>query len=178
MSIFFTSDTHFAHRNIITLCNRPFNSIEEHDAKLINNWNSIVNQNDTIYHLGDFALGHEEHILSIIKRLNGNKVLIQGNHDKHGERVKKCFMIIKDFLGIYIPYENKKLYIFLCHYPMMSWNRSCHGSLHLHGHVHGRLNEKTKDKRMLDVGVDSWNYIPVSLDDVIKKLNNRKYLDV
>ena len=78
--VYFISDTHFNHKNIIKYCNRPFDSIEQMNETLINNWNDIVSDKDIIYHLGDFALGSKELILDIVNRLNGSKYLIRGNH--------------------------------------------------------------------------------------------------
>ena len=77
--IFFTSDTHFEHSKIIDYCKRPFSSIEEHDKTLIQNWNNVVGQDDTVFHLGDFAYGNSQFISNIIKQLNGNIILLKGN---------------------------------------------------------------------------------------------------
>ena len=81
MKFFIISDTHFGHKNIITYCNRPFVSVEEMDEAMIKNWNETVSNDDTVLHLGDFGFGSKEYIGSIIKRLNGRKILIKGNHD-------------------------------------------------------------------------------------------------
>ena len=80
-NIFFVSDTHFAHENIIKYCNRPFKSIEEHDEALIERWNEKIDKDDIVFHLGDFAFASEEYIKSILDRLNGKKYLVFGNHD-------------------------------------------------------------------------------------------------
>ena len=80
--IYFTSDTHFQHTNIIKYCNRPFKDVDEMNERLINNWNSIVSNDDTIYHPGDFCLSNDKEIINIFKRLNDNKILICGNHDR------------------------------------------------------------------------------------------------
>ena len=79
--VFFTSDTHFNHKSILQLCNRPFNSIEEHDQKLIENWNSVVGVEDTVFHLGDFCFGNAQKWKEIRNQLNGHIILIIGNHD-------------------------------------------------------------------------------------------------
>ena len=79
--LFFTSDTHFGHENIITFCNRPFESIEEHDRVLIQNWNSVVTPDDTVFHLGDFCFGNGYKWYEILGQLNGHIYLIRGNHD-------------------------------------------------------------------------------------------------
>ena len=86
MKFFVLSDTHFGHAKIIDYCNRPFSSVEEMDETMIKNWNETVSNNDTVLHLGDFGLGNKEYITSIVKRLNGKKVLILGNHDNWSEQ--------------------------------------------------------------------------------------------
>ena len=80
-NIFFTSDTHFGHENIIYFCKRPFKSVEEMDEALIKNWNSVVGKNYIVYVVGDFALCGKQKIIEIGNRLNGHKRLILGNHD-------------------------------------------------------------------------------------------------
>src|SRR5271154_3529851 len=82
MSIYFTSDLHFGHANIIKYCKRPYNSIGHMDESLIANWNKRVNDNDQIYCLGDFGIGSEEEMQTIFDRLPGTKFLVAGNHDK------------------------------------------------------------------------------------------------
>ena len=77
--IYFTSDLHFSHYNIIKYCNRPFESVDKMNNILINNWNKIVKENDEVYILGDITLGDNEKYLN---RLKGSKYLIKGNHDK------------------------------------------------------------------------------------------------
>lgn len=86
MKFFTLSDTHFGHAKIIDYCNRPFSSVEEMDEAMIKNWNETVSNNDTVLHLGDFGLGNKEYIASIVKRLNGKKILILGNHDNWSEQ--------------------------------------------------------------------------------------------
>ena len=85
--IYFTSDTHFYHKNIIKYCNRPFKDEIDMNNKLIDNWNSIVTNNDTVYHLGDFALTSYNNLKDIFNKLNGNIILIRGNHDRFSSRV-------------------------------------------------------------------------------------------
>lgn len=86
--IFFTSDTHFGHANIIQHCERPFASVEEMTEKLIENWNACVKAGDRVYHLGDFALKlNVSEIESIVRRLHGEKFLVWGNHDQKNKSV-------------------------------------------------------------------------------------------
>lgn len=173
MNNWFTADTHFGHRRIIDYCHRPFANVTEMDEELILNWNKIVNKDDTIYHLGDFAFGCSlEYALSIIKRLNGHKRLIVGNHDKLAlemnnirpgswESIEKMDEIIV---------HNQKMV--LCHYPIASghWHHAYKSSWMLYGHVHGTFKNEGKS---LDVGVDCWNYTPISFWDLKKEMDKR-----
>jgi calcineurin-like phosphoesterase family protein len=79
--IYFTSDTHFNHSNILNYCSRPWSTVEEMNEGLIKNWNEVVNPGDTVYHLGDFAMGNRKLIPEILARLNGRIILVRGNHD-------------------------------------------------------------------------------------------------
>lgn len=85
--VFFTSDTHFKHANIIKFCERPFGSIEEMNEALIANWNRVVGKDDFVFHLGDFCFGGSEAWNSILDRLNGKIYLVLGNHD-----IYSCFV--------------------------------------------------------------------------------------
>ena len=80
--VYFTSDTHFGHENIIKWCRRPYSSVEEMNEKLIENWNSVVGPDDIVFHLGDFAFGGSGLWKEVLSRLNGKKYLIIGNHDE------------------------------------------------------------------------------------------------
>jgi calcineurin-like phosphoesterase family protein len=159
-NVWITSDNHWGHKNIIKYCNRPFSSVEEMNETLIDNWNSVVKSTDMVYHLGDFGFGKPEYLLDIFKRLNGSrKVLIKGNHDK--DSLKLPWTSVHDLLEVTI---NEKIYNF-CHFPMRTWNKSFHGSRSCFGHCHGMLKPHGYS---CDVGVDSWDYTPVSIDTLEK----------
>ena len=83
---FFTSDTHFGHANIINLCNRPFKDVNHMNDMLVENWNSVVTDDDTVFHLGDFALGGSAVWSNVLSRLKGKIYLILGNHDRKNIR--------------------------------------------------------------------------------------------
>ena len=161
---FFVSDTHFGHENIISFCGRPFASVDEMDEALIKNWNSIVSKEDTIIHLGDFTFYKDKKkIQSIFSRLNGHKCLIFGNHDT--KEVKRLgWQWVKESHML----RHEKSRIHLSHYSHRSWNGAHHGVLHVFGHSHGGLGTHG---RSCDVGVDSWNYRPVLVDDLIEFLD-------
>lgn len=158
MEYFFVSDTHFGHDSIRRYTNRPFESVDEMNEILIQNWNSVVGPHDYVYHLGDFGFGHPKEMLRIFNQLNGVKHLAHGNHDKK-EVIRLPWAWIKEQYG----FKKDDYYIWLNHYPMRSWNRSYHGSGHLHGHVHSLCKPYGKS---FDVGVDAWNYTPVNFETV------------
>jgi calcineurin-like phosphoesterase family protein len=175
------SDTHFGHDNIRKHCDRPWKTVEEMNDALVHNWNSMVNNGDIVYHLGDFAMfpRQEDNVdrMKIYRklrmRLNGKIVLIQGNHDKMSHEVyRDCFSDVHDIYELKFFGEK----IVLCHYPLRTWNASFHGRKHLFGHVHGRLNavENTLGLSM-DVGVDvpEWKYSPVPIETILDKLNKK-----
>lgn len=152
---FFTSDQHFNHTNIISYCNRPYNSIEEMNESIINNHNEVVGKNDIVIHAGDFAfVNYKSQAEKIFKRLNGNHIYLKGNHDRW---MPKCTQYIwKKII-------NKK-YITICHYAMRVWPGSHYGGWQLYGHSHGNL---TSMKNQYDIGVDNNNYYPVSFDQLL-----------
>lgn len=165
MATFFTSDLHFGHANVIRYCNRPFNSAAEMNEALINNWNSVVSPNDTIYILGDVFFCQPSEAVEILSRLNGRKHLVYGNHDKQiksNRQVQQFFEVIHPDL-----YEKKidEHFVTMCHYPMASWNKSFHGSFQLHGHIHGKTPMNSQMRRY-DVGVDANGYHPVKWETI------------
>jgi calcineurin-like phosphoesterase family protein len=167
VSIFLTSDTHFGHDKIIEYCKRPFSDSKEMDEVMIRNWNLTVNPADTVYHLGDFGVGKEatpEYLEIIYKELNGTIKFVKGNHD-HGNRITKLGTDWSDYRELKV---GGKLYV-LFHYPMHTWKNAIHGSYHCFGHVHGTFKGVGKS---LDVGVDCWNFSPVSLEEIDKKLES------
>ena len=175
--IYYTADSHFGHFNIIHLCNRPFKDITEMDEALIDNWNSIVSADDIVYILGDFVFRSAKHANYYIERLNGTKHLILGNHDNRW--IKNCDLQ-KHFVSVsyYLEIKDGEKRITLSHYPMLSWNGSARGALHVHGHIHnnreGLVFETLKKMdNALNAGVDINGYKPVTLDELI--LNNSMF---
>lgn len=174
MTIYFSSDFHLSHYKIIQYCNRPFASIAEMNDTIIKNFNSIITPNDYLYHLGDFCMGGKyEYVASLVRRLNGRKIFLTGNHDntKHLIQLQNDNLIENwhDVLGIFI----NKQYIWLSHYPHLSWNKSFHGSWHFFGHVHNK-NVKGISGPAINVGVDVWNFMPVSFDMAKNKIDQIK----
>ena len=160
--IWFTSDTHFCHKRIIKF-HPGFSSVEERDATLIRNWNDVVGSDDLVFHLGDFALGKTPEISEIQDQLNGEIVLILGNHDNNLRQVHLSrFAAVHNYLELDLKLQNVKLRVVLFHYALRIWNRYNYGSVHLYGHSHGNLGPIG---RSMDVGVSSsMTFAPIPWD--------------
>lgn len=167
--IYFTSDLHFDHKNVIEFCNRPFKDVADMNQGLIDNWNAKVRPDDEVYVLGDFSFGNPDHSAP---HLNGRKYLIKGNHD--AKKIKKLEPYFEWIKNIHEMKWNGN-YIVMCHYAMRTWNKSHYGSWHLYGHSHGSLEKEPWGKSM-DVGVDSNNYMPISIVEVSEIMDKRKIL--
>ena len=168
MAVFFTSDTHYNHANILKYCERPFSDIQTHDRTLIENWNNIVKPKDTVYHLGDFGFASKRYLIQILRQLNGNIKFIRGNHDKSMKNEVLDYVEEMNVIHeIKIPDEemDMKQHIIMCHYPLQTWNRSHWGSWHLHGHCHGGLPSPDTMARY-DVGVDTNDFTPVPYEQI------------
>jgi calcineurin-like phosphoesterase family protein len=138
------------------------------DEKLIENWNRKVKSKDDIYILGDFIFGNGDKANQLIKKLNGRKYLIKGNHDrflKYKEFDTSLLEWVKDYCVI----KQNKLPIILFHYPIARFDRQHYGAIHLYGHIHSRPNN-LNITNAYNVGVDVNNYEPVSINEVLEKL--------
>jgi calcineurin-like phosphoesterase family protein len=166
---YIVADTHFGHKNIIKYSNRPFKSVWEMDAEIIKRWNSVVEPNDDVYHLGDFAFASEGRIFEILNQLNGNIHLIWGNHDQTIEKstaLQGMFVWCKDY---HVLRHSGEQFI-LFHYPIFEWNKMHRGAYQCFGHVHG--STKGRGGRSIDVGVDCHDYYPIPLERVVELLSN------
>ena len=182
MALFFISDTHFDHANIIRYVNRPFRGVQEMNSTLFSNWAKTVSNDDEVYHLGDVALGRGRDsvasAVSVLKSLPGKKYLVPGNHDKHLDILQEAFEILPCIAEIGVqPFRKQKKVVFqLCHYPLLSWDKANKGAIHLHGHVHGRAVWDKYVIRRIDVGVDAWGYAPVSVDQIFSRIEQEERL--
>lgn len=159
MNVFITSDHHFFHRKIISFFDRPFRNIQEMNEVLIQKWNNKVKDGDLVFHLGDFAVCWNYKTIKEIKdRLNGNIILILGNHDNK-TRILKGGISVADS---YVVTINKLL---LTHRPLRHIHTN--GYVNVHGHIH---NRRTKGKR-INVCVEKTNYEPVELEKILEKAN-------
>lgn len=172
--IYFTSDIHFGHKTANKCFQRPFSSYQEMEDTLIENWNNTISVTDTVYCLGDISFLPYNKNLTLLTRLNGNKILIRGNHDldknifdKDGTQL--IYKEIHDYLELRIDG-----YVFiLFHYPILSWNKQDYGSYHLYGHIHNYY-DLSNLKNSMDVGVDANNYTPISIEKVLDILHYKK----
>lgn len=161
---FLISDTHFGHANILTflkkdgtLLRQGFKDIKDHDLELIKRWNSVVNKNDKVYHLGDIGLSNFPYIKRVFEALNGTKVLIKGNHDNF--KLSQYAQIFKDVRATHVLDK-----FVLSHVPIHPdsldrWK----------GNIHGHLHEnKINDLRYINICVEHINYTPVSFEELKK----------
>lgn len=182
---FFISDTHFGHKNILTFTTnegkrlRDFSSIEEMDEFIVTSWNKVVRPQDKVYHLGDVAMSHKH--LPILARLNGEKILIKGNHDTG--KIEQYTPYFKDIRGSH-QFDGKLLTHIPVHVSALNrWSHNIHG--HLHSNVvmkelHSIMDCEAAgliigsvlvpDTRYFNVSVERLSYVPISYDELQKAL--------
>lgn len=188
---FITSDTHFGHKRIIPLQARPFRDVEEMDAALIANWNTTVQPEDTVYHLGDFSFGGKEALAHYSHQLNGHIVLVCGNHDydpKTSAAYGNFEFVTKDYCVMY-----RGRPILMTHRPLdleHVWGRfrSRYQPTLLFGHIHTNGLKDGEDGKVVDgkiqgvacaanMGVELWRYRPVELGAVVEYIWNHPELE-
>lgn len=202
--IFFTSDTHYNHKNIVRGTTdweikensgkklRPFDTMEEHNATLVKNINDKVKHGDVLYHLGDWSFGGFQAIKEFRDKIDCGRVhIILGNHDHHIERDKDRIRNVFESVQHYKEIGIGSQFIALCHYAMRVWNHSHKGSWMLYGHSHGSLDEMTpqianptwigdqyyiKNWRTMDVGVDTNDLKPYSYEEIADRMKGRDVL--
>lgn len=183
MSIFFTSDLHIGHYNCIKFDKRPFASVEEMDAEIIRRWNNKVGLDDTVFILGDVIWKtSNDDAPKILKQLNGQKILIKGNHDLflRNPEARKCFTDIRDYYDTPVTLKDGTTRrCVLSHYYIPMYNGHRYGAIHLHGHSHigdeakvevaiaEAMNENGLQNEVYNVGCMYWNYEPVTLDEIL-----------
>lgn len=164
--LFITSDTHFWHSNIIRYCNRPWSDVESMNKALIENWNSVVGENDKVIHLGDFCFGNKTKAESIIKQLHGKIDLVMGNHDR---------LKIQDYynMGFHRVYDRPIVshnFFILSHAPLQ-WIKEGDVYANIFGHVHDMKVYNTWTKNTCCACVERHNYTPILFDDIRRKFN-------
>lgn len=184
-NIWFVSDAHCQHKNVLKYEDRPFSSIEEWDEHFVEQWNRYVKPGDQVYNLGDFIFQwrgrNEDEAERIVSRLQGEHFLILGNHDRpklYTKTMLRHFAWIKERETIKIKTGGETIRILLDHYPLRSWHSKFDGVLHVHGHTHGKLNRLPGT---LDVGIDNirnlvGEYRPMHLDEVLGEVKAEAYI--
>ena len=170
MTTFFTSDTHFGDMRVLRFDHRPFASLPEHDEALVARWNERVGPGDTVWHLGDFALGPSPgRCAAILDALNGEKHLVSGNNDDAATLALGGWASVRHYAELVV--EGRMLV--LCHYAFRTWNGIGRGAVNLHGHSHNKL---TPAPKQYDVGVDAQGFRPVTFPEVLasRKRGGRK----
>lgn len=175
-NLFFTSDLHFFHKNIIKYCNRPYKDIEEMNHAIIQNWNKVVPKDGTVFILGDVCFGGKEKWNAMLSGLNGMKFLVRGNHDMEYPPLDYITSVY-DSLLIGVKDEEIGIQkIHLSHFPWITWPEQNRGTWQAFGHIHSVNNNSSWDDKLspgqYDVGVDNNNYTPVSyqqLKEIITK---------
>jgi calcineurin-like phosphoesterase family protein len=164
-----TSDLHFRHTNIMKFCPQSRahynNDIDYMTEKMVEEWNELVQPRDLTYILGDVAFCGASEAVTILKRLNGSKILVEGNHDRKllkDATFRNCFTEIHKYLDI--NYNGTKVVMF--HYPIAEWDQMHRGSVHFHGHLHGSTSGMEK-YRCRDMGMDATGSIVISIEDAI-----------
>jgi calcineurin-like phosphoesterase family protein len=185
MSIYFSSDWHLGHANIIKYDGRPFKDVEEMDLAIITNVTEQLKKGDTLYYLGDFGMTRSrndmEGHMKALALTGANLFFIKGNHDKTD--TLRLYQRYGTYLG-----EQKKIKIplsylgntpdvqeiVLNHYAMRVWDKSHRGTWHLYGHSHHSLPD-LEDSLSFDVGINGWDYKLVSFAEVQQKMAKKKY---
>ena len=173
--VFFISDTHFNHENILKYENRPFNSVKEMNEEMIKLWNSVVKPGDVVYHLGDVGV-KKDNLYDILNQLNGTIYLIKGNHDYsilNDTRIVNRFEWVKDY-HVIRKLINKKIILF--HFPIQVWDSEHYGAIHLFGHIHSNPNNVMKYQipNSFNVSADVIGLKPISLYDILKQINKEE----
>lgn len=165
MTNFYTADPHFGHESVIKFCGRPFGSVDEMDATILQNYQRAMSRSDDLWIIGDFAFAKEpekEKLRKMLRSIPGRKHLVTGNHDRPWVRRLTEWSSVHDFIEI----KEDGQRISLCHYPLLTWPGIRHGALHLFGHVH---NNWQGSKGAINVGVDVFDFKPVRLFDIRKR---------
>lgn len=176
------SDHHWGHKNVIKFENRPFNDVHEMNMYMIDAWNSVITDEDEVYHLGDvgYKINPNYLINEILNKLNGKIHLIPGNHDKRLlNKFIKCgrFESIEYYKELDYDYNGSNYRLIMMHYPILSWNGRFKGSIHIHGHTHKSdfdIYPEGHYGRKINVSVEHLNYKPISLNSIVEKFKDEK----
>lgn len=167
-NIFYSSDAHLRHDNIIKYCNRPFKHSDEMNEVLIDNWNAVVKPNDIVRYLGDFSLAGPEKAMQYRYRMNGIwELFLQGNHDRStllAEGPNLAATIIRGKHTSWTGLFHDKQKVILSHYPPVKIKAE---NIYLFGHTHQSVPIADKNhNNIINIGIDAWKYYPVSWEEI------------
>ena len=188
MANFYIADLHLNHTNVTqagkNFDNRPFKDVHEMNKVLCENWNNAVSKSDVVYILGDCIWSPDNNIYEEFNKLNGNKILIKGNHDRvKNSEYKKLFQTICDYREVRDTVDGKTYDLVLSHYPIMMWKGQHRGAIHIMGHIHNSAEYELYQKYLKDledfhgekfkaynVGcmMDYMNYTPRTLKEILE----------
>lgn len=170
MKTYITSDLHWGHKNIMSFCPvsraRFRNDVDYMNEAMVKEWNDLIEADDLVYILGDVAFLPAAKATEYMRRLNGRKILVQGNHDRkllQDTDFRDCFDEIHHYLDI--NYAGTKVVMF--HYPIAEWDQMHRGAVHFHGHLHGGVSS-LEQYRCRDMGIDATGVIAVLMEDAIR----------
>ncbi len=174
--IYYTSDLHLGHKNVLKYDNRPFATIDEMNREIIARWNAKVKDEDHVYILGDFAYRTAQDPSYYLKQLKGRKHLVRGNHDKITVESKSAHKYLESIEGIQHIKDGDRNVV-LSHFPIAEWNAMKRGAYHIYGHIHARKDDTYRfmstREHALNAGCMINGYEPVSLEELI--INNEKH---
>jgi len=169
MRTWITSDLHFGHQNIMKFCpdsrSRFHHDVGYMNEQMIREWNETIDIGDKVYILGDVAFLPADQAVKIMRRLNGDKILIEGNHDRkllNDPVFRSCFVEVHPYLTV--TYEKTRVIMF--HYPIAEWDQMHRGAVHFHGHLHGGKSG-LEEYRARDMGMDATGVIAVTMERAI-----------
>jgi calcineurin-like phosphoesterase family protein len=170
MKTYITSDLHWGHKNIMSFCPvsraRFRNDVDYMNQAMVREWNDLIEPEDLVYILGDVAFMPAPKATEYMRRLNGRKILVQGNHDRkllQDTGFRDCFEEIHHYLDI--NYAGTKCV--MLHYPIAEWDQMHRGAVHFHGHLHGGVSG-LEQYRCRDMGIDATGVIAVLMEDAIR----------
>jgi len=171
MTTWITSDLHFGHKNIMSFYPvaraRFRDDVDYMNEAMVREWNDLIGPEDTVYILGDVAFLSAEKAVATVRRLNGRKILVEGNHDRkllQNQDFRNCFEEIHKYLDA----QFNETRVVMLHYPIAEWDQMHRGAVHFHGHMHGS-HSGLENYRALDVGMDATGMIAIAMDDAIRQ---------
>ncbi len=185
-STFITSDLHLGHANVINYCPESrghFTSVDEMNNAIVSNINSVVTDNDVLIIVGDIAFAKPNVAMDFLKQINGQKILIWGNHDSklrnssvfENERRIAGVVGYADYMCETFVVDGVRHKAAIMHFPLLSWDRMHHGSFMFHGHGHAPKSKRDTmpGKRIRDIGLDGNDMMPYRMDELIRELSSR-----